>query len=325
MAEIFYEEQRYACGEGETVLECLERNAIAVPSSCRSGVCQTCLMKSLDVAPPAAAQKGLKPTLQAQNYFLACLCVPTADMSVTRNGVEGLRAAATVHAIEMLNERIARLRVACDAIPDYRAGQFFNLCRPDGTVRSYSAASLPGTDQHLEFHVGLLPGGRMSGWVINEAQPGDTLELLGPQGQCFYVPGNPEQPLFLLGTGTGLAPLYGIARDALAQGHSGPIYLFHGSVQRPGLYLVEELQALSKSHENFHYCPCVLQGSTPDAVTGAIDSIALERIPDLKGWRVFLCGPPDLVKVMQRKCFMAGASMKEIYADAFLPSRAGAA
>lgn len=325
MADVIYDDKRYECTEGETVLECLERNAIDVPSSCRSGVCQTCLMKSLEGTPPPVAQKGLKPTLQAQNYFLACMCVPAADMSVSLKGIEGLRAAATVHAVEMLNERIARLRVACDTVPDYRAGQFFNLCRPDGTVRSYSAASLPGKDAHLEFHVGLLPGGRMSGWVINEAQPGDVIDLLGPQGQCFYVAGNPEQPLFLLGTGTGLAPLYGIARDALAQRHTGPIYLFHGSVQRAGLYLVDELQALSAEHENFHYCPCILQGSAPDTTTGAIDAIALERIPNLKGWRVFLCGPPDLVKIMQRKCFMAGASMKEIFADAFLPSRAGAA
>ena len=48
----------------------------------------------------------------------------------------------------------------------------------------------------------------------------------------------------LAGAGTGLAPLYGIARDALAQGHTGPVWLFHGGVDLRGLYLAEELKAL---------------------------------------------------------------------------------
>jgi ferredoxin-NADP reductase len=54
---------------------------------------------------------------------------------------------------------------------------------------------------------------------------------------------------------------------------------------------------------------------------GAVDGIALETCPDLKGWKVFLCGNPELVKQVQRKTFMAGASMKDIHADAFLPAK----
>jgi len=40
-------------------------------------------------------------------------------------------------------------------------------------------------------------------------------------------------------------------------------------------------------------------------------------LPNLKGWRVFLCGVPEMVKGMQRSTFMAGASMHDIYADPF--------
>jgi hypothetical protein len=32
---------------------------------------------------------------------------------------------------------------------------------------------------------------------------------------------------------------------------------------------------------------------------------------------MFLCGHPDMVKTAKMKAFMAGASMKDIYADAF--------
>lgn len=55
-------------------------------------------------------------------------------------------------------------------------------------------------------------------------------------------------------------------------------------------------------------------------VSGNIDEIALQEIPDFKGWKVFLCGDPNLIRQVQCKTFMAGASMKDIRADAFSPA-----
>lgn len=49
----------------------------------------------------------------------------------------------------------------------------------------------------------------------------------------------------------------------------------------------------------------------------------IERLPSLKDHRVFLCGNPDVVGLLRKKAFLAGASLKDIYADAFLPSTAG--
>ena len=87
----------------------------------------------------------------------------------------------------------------------------------------------------------------MSGWFHDDAHIGERVSVLGPSGDCFYVPGKEEQPLLLVGTGTGLAPLYGILRDALRHGHRGPIHLFHGALHKGGLYLVEELRRLVDS------------------------------------------------------------------------------
>ena len=204
----------------------------------------------------------------------------------------------------------------------YFPGQFVNFVRADGLVRSFSLASVPALDDHLEFHVALVDGGQMSGWLHHEAEEGTPLALMGPLGNCFYTPGKPEQPLFLLGTGTGLAPLYAILRDALHQGHTGPIHLFHGALAARDLYLSEELRAMSDASENFFYHPCVRDEVGEDCVTqGAVDAVALATVPNLKGWKVFLCGNPDLVKQVQRKTFMAGASMQDIHADAFLPAK----
>ncbi len=327
MASLRFGDAAYECGAGETVLECLERHGVPTRSSCRTGVCQTCLMRATAGDPGAVAQQGLKDTLKAQRYFLACVCRPTEDLTVTSANDAGLQLRGRIVEKSLLNERTVRLRYALDRPADYRAGQFMNLVGPSGDVRSYSLASVPGVDAFIEFHIMALPNGRVSTWAMHHANVGDESEFLGPHGACFYVPGRPEQPLVLVGTGTGLAPLFGIARDALAQGHTGPIRLYHGALRRPALYLVEELHALSAAHPNFEYVPCVLHADDDHsgANVGDIQAIVLEQEGRFTGKRIFLCGDPNLVKGLQRAVFKAGASLKEILADAFLPSQAPAA
>lgn len=324
MAFIRFGEAEYPCAEGETVLECLERQGVPVQSSCRSGVCQTCLMRAASGDPGAAAKQGLKDTLKAQNYFLACICRPTDDLTVAPADDVGLRTRGRIVEKSLLNERTVRLRYALEQPLEYRAGQFMNLVGPAGDVRSYSIASAPGVDAFVEFHIMALPNGRVSGWAMQGARVGDESDLLGPHGSCFYVPGRPEQPLVLVGTGTGLAPLFGIVRDALAQGHTGPIRLYHGALRRPALYLVDELRALGAAHANFTYVPCVLHpDADQDGVhAGDIAEIVLREEGRCTGKRIFLCGDPALVRGLQKAVFKAGAGLKDILADAFLPSQA---
>jgi CDP-4-dehydro-6-deoxyglucose reductase len=199
---------------------------------------------------------------------------------------------------------------------DYQAGQFINLLHHDA-ARSYSLASLPG-EEELELHIRHIPDGRVSSWVHHQLKLNDDIEFHGPAGDCFYVSGKPEQPLLLVGTGTGLAPLYGILRDAIDRGHTGEIRLFHGSLHYDGLYLVEALQRFAATHGNVHYIPCVLNGEAPaGGAVGAIDDVVMRELPDLTGWRSYLCGDPEIVRRLQSRIFLAGASMQEIHADAF--------
>jgi ferredoxin-NADP reductase len=167
----------------------------------------------------------------------------------------------------------------------------------------------------------------MSGWLAAEARPGDAVQLQGPVGSCFYVPGRPEQPLLLAGTGPGLAPLYGIVRDALEAGHSGPIYLFHGARTPEGLYLCDALRELAERHAQLRYRPSVLAGGSRDVAEGPLDVLIRTECPKPVGFRAYLCGDPPLVLSLRKKLFLSGLSLKDLHADAFLPStpQAGAA
>jgi len=318
MRRIIFGESTLSCQPDETVLETLLRENIQVPNGCRQGLCQACMMRSLDNSPPVLAQAGLKDTLQKQNYFLACVCHPEQDMTIALPNQQGALIEAGVIKKQLLTPDIIQLVLEYPTPFNFFAGQFVNLKRPDGLTRSYSIANVPQQENILEFHIRRLPNGQFSNWVHDELELGDRLTLSAAQGSCHYLPGRAEQPLMLVGTGSGLAPLYGIIADALAQQHSGPIHLFHGSRDLNGLYFIDEMRELAAKFDNFHYTPCLSgEGIDSDHVRGRAHDLALSSTETLNGWRVFLCGHPEMVNQTKRMAFMKGASISDIYADAF--------
>ena len=143
MSRLTYNNTTYTCSENETVLDVLHAHDVPVPSSCRSGQCQTCLMQAVKGTPPEAAQKGLKDTLKAQNYFLACCCKPSEDLEVSLPNSATARVRATVQRIEKLCNDIVGVTLYCEPPLEYKAGQFINLFKDNTLARSYSLASVP--------------------------------------------------------------------------------------------------------------------------------------------------------------------------------------
>jgi NAD(P)H-flavin reductase len=114
--------------------------------------------------------------------------------------------------------------------------------------------------------------------------------------------------------------LYGIVRDALAQGHSGPVWLFHAAPEPRGLYLMEALMQLAHTFHNFHYARSVLRGDGTGATVGPVEGHILAAIPSLKGWKGYVCGGPAFVNSMKMKLFLAGIASRSIYSDSFIPT-----
>lgn len=306
------------CQEGETVLDALLRGNIEVPYGCRQGACQSCMVRSLDAAPPLASQNGLKDVLCKQKHFLACLCYPEQDMTLALSRQPEFFTEGTVIGKELLNRETLLITVRCRDELDFYAGQFVNLKRADGLVRSYSIANSRFHANDLTFHIRRLAGGRFSEWVHKELNVGDILAVSDPQGLCYYLPEKKEQNLLLIGTGSGLAPLAGIISEALHQGHAGAVHLFHGSREMDGLYWIDEMRQLATETPNFYYTPCVSRGDAPAGVAkGRANEVAMAALPDLKGWRVFLCGHPDMVNQTKRQAYLNGASLQDIYSDSF--------
>jgi NAD(P)H-flavin reductase len=275
-------------------------------------------MQAVDGRVPAVAQQGLKDTLRAEGYFLPCMCRPDTDVTVAAAADAAIFNRAVVTRVERCTPTMCRVFLEPATSLFYHPGQFINLRRHDGLSRSYSLASVPRVELNLELHVKRLPGGRMTSWIFDELRAGEEVDFQGPNGTCFYLPGRPGQPMLLIGNGSGLAPLIGIARDALYDGHHGPIHLYHGTRHPDGLYLQDALRGLAEAHRNFAYHACVSGKSVPaSSRAGRADELAFEDHGDLTDWRVFLSGYPPMVYAAQKAVYLKGASLGDIHADPF--------
>jgi CDP-4-dehydro-6-deoxyglucose reductase, E3 len=295
------------------------------------------MMRVVAGEPGAAAQEQVKDTLRVQGYFLACASRPRGDLAVTLAREDEVSVPARLGPVTVWAEDVLRVRLEPERPLPFRAGQYVTLQRGDGLSRSYSIANLPQRQpgagiQPVELHVRHRRDGAMSGWLAS-APPGTPLRIRGPLGNCFYLAGQPEQPLVLAGTGTGIAPLAAVARDAILNGHTGPISIVHGAASPGGLYMHDELQEFAASHPEVRYRGCVLSGKTDGVYTGdivepALGEARLALVRAIAGNRAagiprgFLCGGSGSVRRTRKALFMAGIPLRDIFSDEFLPAAA---
>ena len=310
----------YTLHAGETVLEGLTRHGVGLPSACRAGACHSCLLRAETGDPGKAGREGLKPALAAGGDFLAGRGRPASDVTVTLAGGDVFTPATLLR-----SERLAADVLAVWLRPhrrvSFRAGQHVTLSRPGGVIRPYSIANLPAEADRdgMEFHLRVYSQGAMSGWLA-AARPGAELSIGIPAGQCFYLPGDPTAPLLLAGTGTGIAPLLAIARDAEASGHTGPVVVIHGARDPGRLYLGEQSprgRVADDGGSVIRWRTCVRSRGEDIVVAVAAEFTALT---DPMAAHAYLCGGAGSVTRMRRALFMAGMSLRAIDADQFLPA-----
>lgn len=324
MSQLKFNNKSFTLNQYETVLDCLLRNGQAIPYACKAGMCQACLIRAVDCEATEESRKWIKPALQAQGYTLACQWVPDSDVAAVLPSVEDFSVTTRIRQLELINPHVLRLLLD---VPDpskmfaYRPGQYLTLINPAGIARSYSIANDYEQDGCVELHISATLHGVFTHWLFQEARAGDQLHMRGAAGDCFYASKEAaDQPLLLAGVGTGLAPLYGIVRDALRHGHTAPIALFHGGRTREHLYYVDKLQALARQHRNFRYFPCTIEESKSAGFhTGTLEQVLEAQLDTklLNQTHAYLCGAPDFVHGLRKRLFLKGVRAPNIHCDPF--------
>lgn len=195
-----------------------------------------------------------------------------------------------------------------------RAGQHVQLyIERDGVrcSRSYSLTRI-AADGCLEFAVKLQPGGRVSPYLLHRLCVGDLLELGVVDGDLHW-PGD-ERGVLLLAAGSGLTPLLGLLRDALARGYGAPVTLLHYVRERGQRAFVEALEALARQYPNLQL-RWAISGEAP-AEGELRGRFRGEHVQGFAGRHVLACGPGGFVESVRG---VLGESSPSLQVESFSP------
>jgi len=214
---------------------------------------------------------------------------------------------------------------------NFKAGQFVTLDLPiheqkNKRWRSYSIASWPDGTNVFELLIVLLEEGAGTTYLFNEVTVGSELTFRGAQG-VFTLPENIDKDLFLICTGTGIAPFRSILNYMYL--HNIPhknIYLIFGCRTQKDLLYHEEMLALEKKIENFNYMP-TLSREGWEGHKGYVHSLyeqickenneACEDLQHLKPASFYLCGWKAMIDDARQKIAALGYDRKAVHLELY--------
>ena len=316
---------------GETILAAALRQGIGLPYGCRNGQCGSCAATLLagEVDYPEAKTEALDG--RAADACLPCQAVPRSDLVL---GVAEVRALSQVEARllpcrlerkEQLNHDVMRLYLK---LPEnqrlqFFAGQYLDFILPDGRKRAFSIANAPHDDDLIELHVRHVAGGAFTEHVFHGMAEKSILRIQAPLG-TFILREESDRAMLLIGGGTGFGPLKGMIEHAIHRGIRRPMHLYWGVRARRDLYLPDLPEAWARNWPGFAYTP-VLSEPDPDWTgrTGYVHEAMAADHDDLRGFDIYMSGPPAMVEAGRLACEARGATMDHMFSDAFTYAKDG--
>lgn len=186
--------------------------------------------------------------------------------------------------------------------------------------RSYSIASWPNGSNVFELIIVYLEGGAGTSYLFNEVKEGTQLTLRGPQG-VFILPENIDKDLFLICTGTGVAPfrsmLHYIHQNNLA--HKNIFLVFGTRVSKECLYY-HELKELEGSLDNYFYFPTFSREPEENTLVrrGYVHHVYEEIAVEKKSPALFyLCGWKNMIDEARQRILSLGYDKKDIHLELY--------
>lgn len=317
----------FAVEDGETVLDAAVRQDIALPFGCQSGGCGACRARLIEgeinyTLPPHA----LAPAEIEAGYVLLCQAQPSTDLMLAAEelppgGPRIIRnLAVRVERVEPLSHDVValHLRLPRGRRLAFRPGQYVDVLLKDGRRRSFSIASPPSSEDTLALHLRRVPGGQFTGRVFSGLMPRSILRIEGPLGS-FYLRES-GRPILMMAGGTGFAPLKSMIEDAFERGLGRPLHLYWGARARRDLYLPALPERWAANCADFRYTPVLSDPHPRDGWqgrTGWVHEALAADHPDLRGFDVYMSGPPPMIDAAKTDFTRLGLPLDRLFYDTF--------
>lgn len=210
----------------------------------------------------------------------------------------------------------------------YRPGQFVSLMfEIEGKIpfkRSYSLANLESPNEdglaesdRIEIVVSYVDNGRATNILFN-AKTGDTFTANGPVGMLVLGANLPKR-IFLVGTGTGMAPYHGMLPQIEKMPNHEFVILFGAQKYSDSFYLEDFQKAAQANNIDFHLCLSREEHSEHHSgyVQTKLQDFGLNPETD----KVYLCGNPNMVDDISATLLEQGFGVKQVQKEKYIFSR----
>jgi ferredoxin-NADP reductase len=220
---------------------------------------------------------------------------------------------------------------------DFEPGQFVTLDLPiheqkNKRWRSYSIASAPNGTNTFELIIVLNEAGTGTPWLWQHVKVGTELTLRGPLGK-FTLPAVLDKPLYLICTGTGIAPFRSMVQHLHRTGKAHPpIYLIFGCRKFNDTLYGPELRELQDTMPGFKYLPTYSREPADNPLlqrTGYVHHVYEELLraqqqqhlaaggTGLPPAHFFLCGWKNMIDEARQRLTAMGYDKKDIHFELY--------
>lgn len=227
----------------------------------------------------------------------------------------------------------------------YKQGQYLTLrfdIKGSDERRAYSMSSSP-IEKNLKVSVKRVEKGKVSNYIADKIKVGDTVEVMPPQGR-FFTELNPEnrKTYYLFGAGSGITPLMSIIKTTLEAEPQSSVFLLYGNRNEASIIFKNEFDELEKKYRGQFIAENILSQPKKDkpkglsglfkkgniswsGKIGRIDSknvmrFLAEHTGHYKEVEYFVCGPNNMMDVVESTLQESGVAAKNIYAERFTSS-----
>ncbi|MDR0218173.1 MAG: NO-inducible flavohemoprotein [Enterobacteriaceae bacterium] len=212
----------------------------------------------------------------------------------------------------------------------HKPGQYLSIYLTDPAfknreIRQYSLTAAPN-DTHYQIAIKRESDGKVSSYMHDNVQVGDTVLLSAPRGD-FFLDIQPDTPVTLISAGVGLTPMMSMLQSLEQQQHRGVVNWFHAAEHGGYHAFAGKVQQITQTLPNLNTQVWYRIPRAEDQQginyqhTGLMDLALVKEAVNTEGMQFYFCGPVAFMQHIAKQLLEMGVDVQNIHYECFGPHK----